>query len=1029
MSKPLFLFAKISFPALFLLLVLFLPLQIISQNLHDERSILLDVKQQLGNPPSLQSWNSSSSPCDWPEITCTNNTIIAISLHNKTIREKIPATICDLKNLIILDLSNNYIPGEFPDILNCSKLEYLLLLQNSFVGPIPADIDRLSRLRYLDLTANNFSGDIPTAIGRLRELFYLFLVQNEFNGTWPKEIGNLANLEHLVMAYNNKFLPSALPKEFGALKKLKYLWMKQANLIGEIPESFNNLWSLEHLDLSLNKLEGTIPGGMLMLKNLTNLYLFNNRLSGRIPMTIEALNLKEIDLSKNYLTGPIPTGFGKLQNLTSLNLFWNQLSGEIPANISLIPTLETFKVFSNQLSGVLPPAFGLHSELKRFEVSENKLSGKLPQHLCARGALLGVVVSNNNLSGEVPKSLGNCTSLLTIQLSNNCFSSEIPSGIWTSPDMVSVMLSGNSFSGALPSRLARNLSRVDISNNKFSGPIPAEISSWMNIGVLIANNNMLSGKIPVELTSLWNISILLLNGNQFSGELPSQIISWKSLTNLNLSRNKLSGLIPKALGSLTSLTYLDLSENQFSGQIPSELGHLKLNILDLSSNQLSGMVPIEFQYGGYEHSFLNNPKLCVNVGTLKLPRCDVKVVDSDKLSTKYLVMILIFALSGFLVVVFFTLFMVRDYHRKNHSRDHTTWKLTRFQNLDFDEHNILSGLTENNLIGRGGSGKVYRIANNRSGELLAVKRICNNRRLDHKLQKQFIAEVEILGTIRHSNIVKLLCCISNESSSLLVYEYMESQSLDRWLHGKKQRTSSMTSSVHNFVLDWPTRLQIAIGAAKGLRHMHEYCSAPIIHRDVKSSNILLDAEFNAKIADFGLAKMLVKQGEADTMSGIAGSYGYIAPEYAYTTKVNEKIDVYSFGVVLLELVTGREPNSGNEHMCLVEWAWDQFREEKTIEEVMDEEIKEECDTAQVTTLFTLGLMCTTTLPSTRPTMKEVLEILRQCNPQEGHGRKKKDHEVAPLLQNGTYPATNKHSDKGSNNEDDDVHPSFKIYRL
>ncbi|XP_059592077.1 leucine-rich repeat receptor-like serine/threonine-protein kinase BAM1 [Vitis vinifera] len=121
----------------------------------------------------------------------------------------------------------------------------------------------------------------------------------------------------------------------------------------------------------------------------------------------------------------------------------------------------------------------------------------------------------------------------------------------------------------------------------------------------------------------------------------------------------------------------------------------------------------------------------------------------------------------------------------------------------------------------------------------------------------------------------------------------------------------MTSSVHNFVLDWPTRLQIAIGAAKGLCHMHENCSAPIIHRDVKSSNILLDAEFNAKIADFGLAKMLVKQGEPDTMSGIAGSYGYIAPEYAYTTKVNKKIDVYSFGVVLLELVTGREPNNGD----------------------------------------------------------------------------------------------------------------------
>ncbi|RVW52341.1 Receptor-like protein kinase HSL1 [Vitis vinifera] len=986
MPKLTFLFAKIPLPALFLLLVLSLPFQVISQD--DERSILLDIKQQLGNPPSLQSWNFSSSPCDWPEIKCTDNTVTAISLHNKAISEKIPATICDLKNLIVLDLSNNDIPGEFPDILNCSKLEYLRLLQNFFAGPIPADIDRLSRLRYLDLTANFFSGDIPAAIGRLRELFYLFLVENEFNGTWPTEIGNLANLEQLAMAYNDKFMPSALPKEFGALKKLKYLWMTDANLIGEIPESFNNLSSLEHLDLSLNKLEGTIPGGMLTLKNLTNLYLFNNRLSGRIPLSIEALNLKEIDLSKNHLTGPIPAGFGKLQNLTGLNLFWNQLSGEIPANISLIPTLETFKVFSNQLSGVLPPGFGLHSELKNFEVCENKLSGELPQHLCARGALLGVVASNNNLSREVPKSLENCTSLLTIQLSNNRFSGEIPSGIWTSSDMVWVMLAGNSFSGALPRKLARYLSRVEISNNKFSGPIPTEISSWMNIGVLNASNSMLSGKIPVEFTSLWNISILLLDGNQFSGELPSEIISWKSLNDLNLSRNKLSGPIPKALGSLPNLNYLDLSENQFSGQIPSELGHLKLTILDLSSNQLSGMVPIEFQHGTYQDSFLNNPKLCVHVPTLNLPRCGVKPVDSNKLSTKYRVMFLIFALSGFLAVVFFTLFMVRDYHRKNHSRDHTTWKLTPFQNLDFDEQNILSGLTENNLIGRGGSGELYRIANNRSGELLAVKRICNKRRLDHKLQKQFIAEVGILGAIRHSNIVKLLGCISNESSCLLVYEYMEKQSLDSWLHGKKQRTSSMTSSVHNFVLDWPTRLQIAIGAAEGLRHMHEYYSAPIIHRDVKSSNILLDAEFNEKIADFGLAKMLVKRGEPNTMSGIAGSYGYIAPEFAYTRKVNEKIDVYSFGVVLLELVSGREPNSVNEHKCLVEWAWDHFREEKSIEEVVDEEIKEQCDRAQVTTLFNLGVRCTQTSPSDRPTMKKVLEILQPCSQHSARPLKK-----------------------------------------
>ncbi|KAL6322021.1 hypothetical protein AAG906_003163 [Vitis piasezkii] len=936
------------------LVLITLPLLVISQNLDAELSILLQVKQQLGNPPSIQSWNSSSSPCDWPEIICSDNTVTGISLYGKSITHKIPARICDLKNLMVLDVSNNYIPGEFPDILNCSKLEYLLLLQNYFVGPIPADIDRLSRLRYLDLTANNFSGDIPAAIGRLRELFYLFLVQNEFNGTWPTEIGNLVNLEHLAMAYNDKFLPSALPKELGALKKL----------------NFNNLLSLEHLDLALNKLNGTIPGGMLMLKNLTNLYLFSNRLSGHIPSLIEALSLKEIDLSDNYITGPIPAGFGKLQNLT------------IPANVSLIPTLETFKIFSNQLSGVLPPAFGLHSELRFFEVFENKLSGELPQHLCARGALLRVVASNNNLSGEVPKSLGNCTSLLTIQLSNNRFSGEIPSGIWTSPDMVSVMLDGNSFSGTLPSKLARNLSRVEISNNKFSGPIPAGISSLLNLLLFKASNNLFSGEIPVELTSLPSISTLSLDGNQLSGQLPLDIISWKSLYALNLSTNYLSGPIPKAIGSLPRLVFLDLSENQFSGEIPHEFSHFVPNTFNLSSNNLSGEIPPAFEKWEYENSFLNNPNLCANIQILK--SCYSKASNSSKLSTNYLVMIISFTLTASLVIVLLIFSMVQKYQRRDQGNNVETWKMTSFHKLNFTESNILSRLAQNSLIGSGGSGKVYRTTINHSGEVVAVKWILTNRKLGQNLEKQFVAEVQILGMIRHANIVKLLCCISSESSNLLVYEYMENQSLDRWLHGKKRAVSSMDSG-SDVVLDWPMRLQIAIGAARGLCYMHHDCSPPIIHRDVKSSNILLDSEFNAKIADFGLAKMLAKQVEdPETMSVVAGTFGYIAPEYAYTRKANKKIDVYSFGVVLLELATGREANRGNEHMNLAQWAWQHFGEGKFIVEALDEEIMEECYMEEMSNVFKLGLMCTSKVPSDRPSMREVLLILDRCGPQQGH---------------------------------------------
>ncbi|KAK0579142.1 hypothetical protein LWI29_021740 [Acer saccharum] len=358
------------------LLLISLPFQVISQNhpTADERTVLLKLKQQLGNPPSLPSWNSKSSPCNWPEIFCTGNSVTEIFLRNKAITQKIPATICDLKNLTTLDLAGNFIPGEFPrELYNCTKLQVLDLSSNYFVGLIPDDIDRILGLRFIDLGSNNFLGDIPPAIGRLSELQELHLYQNEFNGTFPVEIGDLSNLRVLDLSYNDKFIPAKIPVEFGKLKNLTTLRFTGLNLIGEIPDCLNNLSSLETLDLSRNHLEGKIPSWMFTFKNLTELYLNGNRLSGEIPETVEALNLVEIDLSMNNLTGLVPEDFGKLQNLQLLSLHSNQLSGEIPSSIDLIPNLKDFWVFDNNLSGVLPPEPGLHSKLEVFEDSHNKL--------------------------------------------------------------------------------------------------------------------------------------------------------------------------------------------------------------------------------------------------------------------------------------------------------------------------------------------------------------------------------------------------------------------------------------------------------------------------------------------------------------------------------------------------------------------------------------------------------------------------------------------------------------------------------
>ena len=302
---------------------------------------------------------------------------------------------------------------------------------------------------------------------------------------------------------------------------------------------------------------------------------------------------------------------------------------------------------------------------------------------------------------------------------------------------------------------------------------------------------------------------------------------------------------------------------KFSGRIPIEFGFLPgLTILSLENNQLSGRIPIEFDNDVGVGSFYGNPGLCAT-RSLYLRTC--------KNCSQFLALII-----AALLVLLASFFVIRIYWKKKHGLE-SMWKLTTFQRLNFTESDILSRLTENNMIGSGGSGRVYRVAINCSHDVIAVKRFWSNKKLEEELEREFFAEVRILSSIQHSNIVNLLCCISNDNSKLLVYEYLENHSLDQWLHGKS-RASTISSSVHDhIILDWPKRLQIAVGVAQGLCYMHHACSPPIVHRDVKSSNILLDSEFNAKVADFGLAKMMITQGEQVTMSTVAGCFGYIAP--------------------------------------------------------------------------------------------------------------------------------------------------------
>ncbi|KAF8642502.1 hypothetical protein HU200_067177 [Digitaria exilis] len=938
-----------------------------------EIDALLKVKKAWGNPPALSSWNlqNSSSYCRWAGVSCdTDGHVIKLSFQNFNITNPIPASICSLKNLTYLDLSYNNLTNQFPTVLyGCSALYYLDLSNNLFSGVLPADMNNLSsEMEHLNLSCNGFIGNVPSAIASFPKLKSLLLDTNSFNGTYPgSAIGDLTELETLTLA-SNPFMPGPIPAEFGNLKNLNYLWMSGMNLTGSIPDELSSLTELTTLALYINKLEGEIPEWVWKLPKLEFLYLYANRFTGGIGPDVTAFNLQEIDVSTNFLTGEIPDAIGGIKSLTTLYLYYNNLTGTIPASIGHLPNLEDIKLFNNMLSGPLPPELGKNSPLGNLEVSNNFLSGELPDTLCSNNKLYDIVVFNNSFSGEFPAILGDCPTVNNIMLYNNNFTGEFPEKVWSAfPLLTTVEIQNNGFTGTLPSVIATNITRIQMGNNKFSGALP---SSAPGLKSFSAECNQFSGELPANMADFANLTELNLAGNMISGSISPSFRSLGRLNSLNLSDNQISGEIPAAIGLLPVLTMLDLSGNELTGKIPEDFNDLRLNSLNLSSNQLSGEIPWSLENSAFEESFLANRGLCAMAANMFIK--NVPACGHSKMSTGIIILLTVVSVvvlagaAGWCFVL----------RRKAHGRhDLTTWKVTPFRKVDFTESDILSKLHDENVIGSGGSGKVYRVHLHRSGnggagEVVAVKKLWSRGKAEEKVCREFESEVRILGDIRHNNIVSLLCYISSDDTRLLVYEYMENGSLDRWLHPRE------SPAVAAVPLDWPTRLGIAIDAARGLSYMHHESAQPIMHRDVKSSNILLDPGFRAKIADFGLARILVKSGEPESVSVSGGTFGYMAPECGRGAKVNEKVDVYSFGVVLLELVTGRAANDAAAECCLVEWSWRRYKAGGPLHDVVDGSIPDRAVHAKdAVAVFLLGVMCTGEDAPSRPGMKQVLQQL------------------------------------------------------
>lgn len=861
------------------------------------------------------------------------------------------------------------------------------------MGEIPGSLASITSLRYLDLSGNNFSGNVPASFGTFRNLEEISLVDNLLDGDFPMFLTNVTTLKTLNLSYN-PFKPSQLGPEIGNLASLEYFWVANCSLFGELPDSVSRLGKVINFDVSSNGLSGRIPSSITELTSAVQIELYGNEFSGELPSSgwLKMRSLRMFDAAMNKLNGTIPDELTQLQ-LASLNLYENELVGDVPESIANSVNLYELKLFSNKLSGELPKKLGENSRLELIDVSNNNFSGEIPPGLCSKGELTQLLMIDNSFSGEIPASLSECRSLTRVRLSNNRFSGNVPPSFWGLPHLSLLELSYNLFSGEISKSIASglNLSQLLISNNKFSGKIPEEVGFLSNLLSFVANDNQFSGSLPDSMVNLRELGRLNLENNELSGEISSEIKEMKKLNDLNLGSNGFSGRIPAEMGKLSTLNYLDLSNNQLSGPVPDELQNLKLNQLNLSNNRLSGELPPLFAKEMYKSSFMGNPGLCGEISGL----CDSRIEVKKQRYLWLLRTIFVLAAVIFLVGVVWFYYKYKNFNQVKQTIDKSKWTLMSFHKLGFSEYEILDCLDEDNVIGTGASGKVYKAVLS-NGEAVAVKKLwgfsnkfvdgdggdVENGRGIH--DDGFEAEVETLGKIRHKNIVRLWCCCKTKDCKLLVYEYMPNGSLGDLLHSSK-----------GGLLDWPTRYRIALDAAEGLSYLHHDCVPAIVHRDVKSNNILLDGDYGAKVADFGVAKVVDAIGKGTkSMSVIAGSCGYIAPEYAYTLRVNERSDTYSFGVVILELVTGKrpvDPEYGEKD--LVKWVCTTM-DQKGVDHVIDPKL-DSCFKEETCKLLNIGLLCTSPLPINRPSMRRVVKMLQEVSGENLSKSGKRDGKLTP----------------------------------
>ncbi|KAL2578011.1 hypothetical protein AAZV13_16G172500 [Glycine max] len=738
--------------------------------------------------------------------------------------------------------------------------------------------------------------------------------------------------------------------------------------------------SVLFLNLSSLNLGGEISPAIGDLVNLQSMDLSYNQISGEIPYNIGFLQVATLSLQGNRLTGKIPEVIGLMQALAILDLSDNELIGPIPPILGNLSYTGKLYLHGNMLTGPIPPELGNMSRLSYLQLNDNQLVGQIPDELGKLEHLFELNLANNHLEGSIPLNISSCTALNKFNVHGNHLSGSIPLSFSRLESLTYLNLSANNFKGSIPVELGHiiNLDTLDLSSNNFSGHVPGSVGYLEHLLTLNLSHNSLQGPLPAEFGNLRSIQIIDMSFNYLLGSVPPEIGQLQNLVSLILNNNDLRGKIPDQLTNCLSLNFLCVFLTAshclllifFSVVIEGLMSHYFVScVRNVSYNNLSGVIPLMKNFSRFSaDSFIGNPLLCGNwLGSI----CDLYMPKSRGVFSRAAIVCLIVGTITLLAMVTIAIYRSSQSTQLIKGSSGTGQGPPKLVILHmglaihtFDDiMRVTDNLNEKYIVGYGASSTVYKCVLKNSRPI-AIKRLYNQH--PHS-SREFETELETIGSIRHRNLVTLHGYALTPNGNLLFYDYMENGSLWDLLHGPSKKVK----------LDWEARMRIAVGTAEGLAYLHHDCNPRIIHRDIKSSNILLDENFEARLSDFGIAKCL-STARTHASTFVLGTIGYIDPEYARTSRLNEKSDVYSFGIVLLELLTGKKAvdNDSNLHHLILSKA-----DNNTIMETVDPEVSITCmDLTHVKKTFQLALLCTKKNPSERPTMHEVARVLASLLP-------------------------------------------------